>query len=64
MFDMRSRRTDKVMTKGLAQFQGPALLAFNSAIFEDKDFESIRRLGASRKYQGITLNISVYNAQI
>ena len=32
-----------------AQFQGPALLVHNNATFTDKDFESIRQIGASLK---------------
>ncbi len=33
----------------LEQYQGPALLAYNNAIFTDADFESLSRLGDSLK---------------
>jgi hypothetical protein len=33
----------------MAQFQGPALCAFNNAVFRDEDFESIQNVGAGRK---------------
>ena len=34
---------------GLAQFQGPALLAFNDAVFSEADFQSISNIGNSMK---------------
>jgi len=34
----------------LAQYQGPALLAYNNAIFKDEDFKSLSRLGDSLKF--------------
>ncbi len=54
VFDMRSHPTGKLFHPSLAMFQGPALIAYNSALFEEKDFESIRRLGASRKIDDLT----------
>jgi hypothetical protein len=33
----------------LVQFQGPALLAYNSGVFTPIDFESIQRIGDSLK---------------
>jgi len=33
----------------LARFQGPALLAYNSAEFKDKDFENLKHTGDSYK---------------
>jgi sacsin len=40
--DLRQHGTESLVAKGLAPFQGPALLAFNSARFTDRDFESIQ----------------------
>jgi sacsin len=36
---------------GLAGFHGPALLVSNNSIFTEKDFQSLQRLGDSRKLQ-------------
>lgn len=37
--------------QALSQFLGPALLAYNDAVFTDKDFESIQRIGDSLKLE-------------
>jgi sacsin len=42
--------TDLINDEFLAQYQGPALLAFNSGLFQDKDFESLSKLGDSLKF--------------
>lgn len=47
--DHRRLSTDSALSAKMAQFQGPALLAYNSAMFTDKDFESIQRIGDSLK---------------
>ncbi|KAM3067186.1 hypothetical protein ACMFMG_005445 [Clarireedia jacksonii] len=49
VLDDSSYQTENLLHPTLSQYQGPALLAFNNAIFEDKDFESISRIGDSRK---------------
>lgn len=41
--------SDDLLGDGLMGFQGPALLAFNDAIFTERDFESISRVGDSKK---------------
>lgn len=49
----------------LAQFQGPALLSFNDAVFTEADFESISSIGQSvkRAQQGKTGRFGVgFNA--
>ena len=33
----------------MKELQGPALLAYNSAMFTDDDFKSIQQIGASLK---------------
>ncbi len=40
---------DTLLSPALAGFQGPALLAFNDAVFTERDFESISRIGDSAK---------------
>ncbi|KNC52147.1 sacs protein [Thecamonas trahens ATCC 50062] len=47
--DKREFDTDSLAFPGLAPFQGPALLAYNDAVFSDADFESIQRVGDSGK---------------
>lgn len=40
---------DAVLSPAMRAFQGPALLAFNDGVFSEKDFESISRIGDSKK---------------
>jgi sacsin len=47
--DRRSHGSASLLAPALAQWQGPALLAYNDAVFTDEDFASISRIGDSRK---------------
>ncbi|KAG8066703.1 hypothetical protein GUJ93_ZPchr0004g39583 [Zizania palustris] len=47
--DRRSHGAASLLAPALAQWQGPALLAYNDAVFTDEDFASISRIGDSRK---------------
>ncbi|XP_062184286.1 uncharacterized protein LOC133888156 isoform X2 [Phragmites australis] len=47
--DRRSHGEASLLAPALAQWQGPALLAYNDAVFTDEDFASISRIGDSRK---------------
>ena len=47
--DLRSHGTATVVGPGMAQYQGPSILAFNSARFQEGDFASIQRIGDSLK---------------
>ncbi|CAD6261751.1 unnamed protein product [Miscanthus lutarioriparius] len=47
--DRRSHGRASLLAPALAQWQGPALLAYNDAVFTDEDFASISRIGDSRK---------------
>lgn len=38
-----------LLHNGLAEFQGPSLLAFNNKTFSDRDFRSLSRIGDSEK---------------
>ncbi len=38
-----------LVDRGLAEHQGPALLVHNDAVFREKDFDSLRKLGDSVK---------------
>lgn len=47
--DRRSHGTETLLSESLAQWQGPALLAYNDAVFSEDDFVSISRIGGSKK---------------
>lgn len=47
--DFRQHATVSVAGPELGQFQGPALLVFNDAVFTEEDFRSIQRIGDSLK---------------
>eukprot|EP01038_Epipyxis_sp_PR26KG_P006758 gene6758-9260_t len=47
--DHRSHHTEKLADQALAQFQDPALMVYNDAIFTEEDFKSIQRIGDSLK---------------
>lgn len=51
VLDTRSHTTSNLLSPGLDEYQGPALLAYNNAKFSPQDFESLSALGASRKEQ-------------
>jgi sacsin len=41
--------TDGLLGPGMAPWQGPALVAYNDAVFSEADFISISRIGDSVK---------------
>ena len=47
--DSRQHGTDSLVEPKLATFQGPALLAYNDAVFTDADWQSIQDLQQSVK---------------
>ncbi|KAH3758138.1 E3 ubiquitin-protein ligase MUL1 [Pelomyxa schiedti] len=49
VYDKRTHGANTVMTREMAAFQGPALLAFNDSVFTEEDFVSICQVGASEK---------------
>eukprot|EP00257_Ricinus_communis_P020409 XP_015579634.1 sacsin isoform X1 [Ricinus communis] len=48
--DRRLHRSDSIISTSLSQWQGPALLAYNDAVFTEEDFVSISRIGGSAKH--------------
>lgn len=48
--DRRVHGSDSLLSDSLAQWQGPALLAYNDAVFTEEDFVSISRIGGSTKH--------------
>ena len=49
LYDSQSYKTKYLTSPELANFQGPALYAFNDATFEDDDWEGIQNLMESNK---------------
>ncbi|XP_058090303.1 uncharacterized protein LOC131236843 isoform X2 [Magnolia sinica] len=47
--DRRSHGVRSLLSDRLAEWQGPALLAYNNAVFTEDDFVSISRIGDSKK---------------
>lgn len=48
--DRRNHGTESLLSDKLSQWQGPALLAYNDAVFSEEDFVSISRIGGSGKH--------------
>ena len=51
--DMRSHGVETLAYEKLAEFQGPAIYAYNDAVFTDTDFASIQHIGDSRKKESV-----------
>ena len=47
--DERSHGQNNLLHPSLAKFQGPALLAYNDAVFTDEDWTNIQKLKRSDK---------------
>ena len=47
--DSRQHGSQSLINPSLAQFQGPALLSYNDATFQDKDWQSIQDMQQSVK---------------
>lgn len=48
--DRRTHGAQSLLSDRLAQWQGPALLTYNDAVFSEEDFVSISRIGGSSKH--------------
>ena len=51
LLDTASYSTDSILSPRMAAWQGPALLAFNNAVFNPSDFHAISRIGQDSKLQ-------------
>ena len=68
MLDATSYATDSILGPAMSSWQGPALLAFNNAVFSPEDYRNISRIGQDSKLSrpgsigrfGLGFNI-VYN---
>ena len=49
LLDWRKNKTEKLLSPGLAETQGPALWVYNDACFTDKDFENVNKLAGATK---------------
>ena len=49
LLDTRTHRNDGLLNKRLAAFQGPALYAYNDAMFRDGDWDNLMRVDQSKK---------------
>ncbi|KAG0277833.1 hypothetical protein BGZ95_005245 [Linnemannia exigua] len=47
--DTRSFKADRILSKEMAAWQGPALLIYNNAEFSDQDFGALCKLGVGNK---------------
>lgn len=47
--DQRNHPCGSLLSPKLGEWQGPALLAYNDAVFTEDDFVSISRIGGSQK---------------
>ena len=54
LVDWRQGNTDSLFSPDMAQSQGPALWAFNNAVFTDKDFENINKLAGGTKVEDLS----------
>ena len=53
LVDWRDGPKDRLLADGMSECQGPALWAYNDALFSDKDFENINKLAGATKKQDI-----------
>lgn len=51
MLDSTSHGTSSILGPEMATLQGPALLAFNDAVFSPQDFHNISRIGQDSKLE-------------
>ena len=47
LFDWRRNRSEKLLSPGMAETQGPALWAYNDSVFTDHDFANIDKLAGA-----------------
>ena len=54
LVDWRKGRTGSLVSPGMAECQGPALWAYNNAVFTDEDFVNINKLAGETKVDDIS----------
>ena len=53
LIDWRHHSTDDVMFDNFDEFQGPALYAWNTAVFEKDDWQSLGKINQSSKEEDV-----------
>ena len=53
LIDWRQHPTDDVMNEDFKAYQGPALYAWNSAVFRDNDWTSLGKINQSSKEEDV-----------
>ena len=53
LVDWRHGPTEKLLSPKMVECQGPALWAYNNAVFTDKDFENINKLAGATKVEDL-----------
>ena len=54
LVDWRFGPTNKLLSPGMSECQGPALWAYNDGLFSDSDFENINKLAGATKKQDMS----------
>ena len=54
LVDWRQGKTDSLFSPDMEPSQGPALWAYNNAVFTDKDFENINKLAGGTKVEDLS----------
>ena len=54
LVDWRFGPTNKLLSQGMSECQGPALWAYNDGLFSDSDFENINKLAGATKKQDMS----------
>ena len=54
LVDWRQGKTNSLFSPDMASSQGPALWAYNNAVFTDKDFENINKLAGGTKVEDLS----------
>ena len=53
VLDWRNHPTERLLSPGMADCQGPALLVYNNAVFTDDDLKNISKLAAATKREDL-----------
>ena len=53
MIDWRHHPIDDVMFRNFGQYQGPALYAWNNAVFKERDWHSLGKINQSSKEEDV-----------
>lgn len=51
LIDWRNNPTERLLSPGMVELQGPSLWVYNDAVFTDEDFENINKLAGATKVE-------------